>query len=380
MNTETLHAITAQILGDVAKHQVPAKLKKLVEIATNRVNNPAEATYPQQFDQQITELRDVLPKLAANRFPPLWREYISEMNADCLIGDRLLEKIETVLSATAVTPTIALQNLKEIADDVEGDVTALNNIRAAFKRFRVGIDEPAPGTAEVGILIPRKAVHENLSEFGAELRKLSRIVSVFREAVHGDRPDVKLKTVASSEFSILCLLDLETAKLISEAVGRLIEGYKLVIGLKEKVQALRSDGVPDEVLKGVVDHANERMKTTVNAVSEEIVIKFPDGKIQETRRRELKIELTGALGEIASRIDHGFSFEVRASKTVKPKDGEEESPAEAEARQVIDQTTEEIASRQDDLKYLRVNGSPILSLPGLAEVDGKSRQPAKEAR
>ena len=47
---------------------------------------------------------------------------------------------------------------------------------------------------------------------------------------------------------------------------------------------------------------------------------------------------------------------------------------------MIDQTTEEIASRQDDLKYLRVNGSPILSLPGLAEVDGKSRQPAKEAR
>lgn len=87
MNIETLHAITVQILEDVAKYQIPTKLKKLVEIATNRVNSPAEATYPQQFDQQVTELRDSLPKLASNRFPPLWREYIGEMKAEFLIGD-----------------------------------------------------------------------------------------------------------------------------------------------------------------------------------------------------------------------------------------------------------------------------------------------------
>jgi len=362
MNIETYHAIASQILEDVRNFDFPAKLRNLVNHLQNRINNPAEPSYTQNIDAQISELRTILPKLSSNSFPPLWQEYLNELGADFFVGNVLLAEIEEILLSNGITPTIAHKELLQISNEIDADLVSLQSSSDAMKRFHIGLDTPEPDTVELGVLVPRMAVHDGLAEFGAELRKLSRIFGVFHETIHGERPDLKLKSIASSDFSILCLIDWETAKLIAQSVSRLIESYKIILSLKEKIKGLLDDGIPEEKVQGLVDHANDQMAATVNAISEEIITRFPDGKVQETRRKELKIEMRGALGEIATRIDKGFSFEIRPGK-VSPAD--DKDSGSAETQKLRTQQFAEISSVQEKLQYLKSDGSPVLKLSGL---------------
>ncbi len=190
---------------------------------------------------------------------------------------------------------------------------------------------------------------------------------MFHELIHGDRPDLIVRSIASSDFSILCLIDWETARLISDALGRLIETYKIIMGLKEKIEGLREDGVPEEALKDLINHANEKMKTTVEALTEEITTTHPDGKVSVTRKKELKIEMCGALGEVASRIDKGFSFEIRTGALTEAPENEDKKSAAARKIRADHQAA--IAAKQPSLEYIKTSGPPILSLPGLPQAD-----------
>jgi hypothetical protein len=376
MNIETFHAIAARIIAAAEKSDLVAKLSNLVGQMQNRMNSPAEASYVQAADALISELRETLPKLATNSFPPLWKEYLREMNCHRLVGDVLLEEIETILQKNGVTPSIAHTELTKLSNQIAADTQELRLATHALEHFKIGKDEPEAGSVELGVLIPRAAVHGNLSEFGAELRKLSRVFSVFHEFVHGDRPDVKLKAIASSEFSILCLVDWETAKLIAESISKLIDGYKIILSLKEKIQSLRDAGVPEASLDPIIAHANDKMRATINAISEEVTKRFPDGRVEETRKREINIEMRGALGEIATRIDKGFSFEIRPALPKQEAGVSEEGAEAAKAREIKQQQFAEIAAQQTTLKYLKTDGQPILSLPGLPPAPVDENLPA----
>lgn len=380
MNIETFHAILVQVLDDVEKFDPPGKLRNLVNLLQNRISNPSEPSFTQQIDTQISDLRTTLPKLRSNSFPPIWKEYLSELGSESLIGNILLEEIESILATNGITPTIAHKELNSIAVDIEGDIESFRSCQIALKRFNIGLDTPAPDTVELGVMIPRSAVHDGMAEFGAELRKLSRIFGVFHECVHGDRPGFKLKSIASSDFSILCLLDWETAKLVASSLANLIETYKTIIGLKEKIQELLAAGVPEDKLKTLVDHASEQMEAKVKSVSEDIVTRFPDGRIQEIRKRELTIELQGALGEIATRIDEGYGFEIRLGSPKINKDNKEQDPEAARMQAVRAEQFAEISSKQQSLQYLKTEGAPILTLAGLPSDDiGKSQRSPDEA-
>lgn len=376
MNIETYHAIATAILKDVEKHKFPDLLKTLVTQLSERVSNPAEASHVQQVDQTISTLRKTLPQLQSNEFPPLWNEYVAELGLGLFIGKALLVEIEQILSSNGFTPTIAHKELSEVAEEVTADVAKLRDSVAALQRFGVKLDLPAPETVELGILIPRGAVHNGLGEFASELRKINRIVGAFREAIHGDRPDLELKSVASSDFSILCLIDWETAKLIATGLSRLIETYKMFIKLREQIETLRNDGIPEDRLKPLTEHANEKMGKTVEAFVEEVETHFPDGKVTKTRRKELKIEVRGAMEEIAVKIDKGFNFEIRPGAPKPPQKGVEESEAIIADRNAMQQRTAELSGLQRQLQYLKTDGSPILSLPGLADEETKARSAA----
>lgn len=86
--------------------------------------------------------------------------------------------------------------------------------------------------------------------------------------------------------------------------------------------------------------------------------------------------MTGALGEIASRIDKGFSFEIRAAKPAALKNGEEETQDAQAARSLVENQYSEIIAQQPSLQFLKTDGPPILSLPGLPEGDGKKTETA----
>jgi hypothetical protein len=63
----------------------------------------------------------------------------------------------------------------------------------------------------MGVLVPRSAVHNGLSEFGKELIVVRKIVRVFQELATGTREDPKINSISSSDLSVFFQLDPETA-------------------------------------------------------------------------------------------------------------------------------------------------------------------------
>ena len=83
---------------------------------------------------------------------------------------------------------------------------------------------------------------------------------------------------------------------------------------------------------------------------------------------ELKIAITRSLNSIAIRIDRGYNVEVRAGLPA----GEEQEANEADER-----AREVIAASQLGMRYLKLEGEPILSLPEPPDdVDNDVAEPA----
>jgi hypothetical protein len=375
MNIERLHAIVKAISADVKKYNYPAKLEALVVAFQRRVDEPSDGSHVKEADKIIADLRDNLPNIDSNNFPSSWKEFLREYRAQDLIGEELQSTIDTILQENGLTPSIARDQLKDVADDVSGDIKSLQEIEKAFNRFKLPVDNPKPGEAEVGILVPRAAVHNGLTEFGKELSQLSKIVKVFQEIATGTREDPQINSIASSDLSIFLLLDPATALRIMEAISHLIETYKTILKIKRQVNELR-ETVPTEKLTDVVDHANGIMKSKITALTEEIV-SSKNGIRSEKRKKEIHIELEGALEAVAIRIDKGFEFEVRATPSA-TKDGETKTADQVKRDDVL----RTIESRQGQLAFVRSNGQPILALPGkLVDDEGPAQaQPSPAPR
>ncbi len=182
----------------------------------------------------------------------------------------------------------------------------------------MGSEDLDPGEAEVGILIPRAVVNNELSQLGDEFVELQKLLGPFLEIVTGSRPAVEVRTISSTDFGVFR----------HRAGGRCLPCHcrrarrgslQEPLEIRTLRQGLRDQGVPDASLAGVDEHANEHMTTGIAAAVNELV--DDRGGIESGRRSELKTELRLALRAVANRIDKGYNIDVRAEE---PEESDEE--------------------------------------------------------
>jgi len=126
---------------------------------------------------------------------------------------------------------------------------------------------------------------------------------------------------------------------------------------------MQDHGVPREQLKGVEDHADNLMSAGIEELTEELVNRYFQG--DEHRRNELNTSLRIALKKIANRVDRGFNIEIRVQPHVADDEGSAVSPEEQTHVEII-----QSASR--NLRFMKLEGDPILSLP---ENNNSTEQP-----
>jgi hypothetical protein len=144
-------------------------------------------------------------------------------------------------------------------------------------------------------------------------------------------------------------------------IERIVALYKQLLEIRKLHGELEKAGVPAQNLKGVEEHANAFMEKGIEAASKEILDSY-DGKGDKHRRNELEVELRTSMNQLAKRIDRGFNISVRASEEAGEADGNENDQNAAKHMAVV-------KANEQAIQYLRVGGTPILSLPG--SDDGK---------
>jgi hypothetical protein len=309
MNVERLHLILSATLDAVTKSGVLADIGALATHLQNQVNDPATAAYQQQVSSQLEKLRASLSAIETNNFPPGWKQVLTEHKLSNFIGTVLLQTLEGIFSQNAITPSIALKEIQELQRELTADVTATTELLNALKRFEFPMDDLKPGEAEIGLLVPRESIDSKLDRFTRELNDTAKIIGVFEELTTGQRREPTIRTLSSTDLTVLLDAWPVTGAALAAAIERIASFYKQVLEIKKLKVEITRLGLPEKMTQQLDQEANEKMESNLRLLRDEIITNY---KGEKPRRHELENELLIALHRIANKIDQGIHFEFRA--------------------------------------------------------------------
>jgi hypothetical protein len=201
MNAERLHAIAISLNQEISKGNVVGKLQELVNALQQVVNQP-HPSHHQNLANQLKGIYAVLTDTSSDAFSPAWRQILSEIGGEELFGTTMKEAIKNVFERNQITSAVALQELQQLQKKLQAFKTALDQCIAAFREFKIGDEKLAPGECEVGILIPRKAIDDQLLDFADELKELGFILNTFAEVATGKKDKLSIRTISSSDLLV----------------------------------------------------------------------------------------------------------------------------------------------------------------------------------
>ncbi len=358
MNTTKLHVLAVALDGELKRSSASSHIQNVIGALEAQLNQPQQPNHQQQVAAHLAALYDALEASPVDQFSPAWRETMVEMGVSEFFGKNLEMTIRGIFERNQITPKAALDELKTLG----GRISELesNNLAliAGLEFFGVAEDNLREDECEVGIVIPRAYVNQNLKSFGEELVKLEKALLVFSELVSGCRTPLTVRQISSSELSIFLEYSPEIGACIAIAVERIAELYKKLLEIKKLKKGLESEDVPKEALAAISTHAEGLVKPKIEELADELIERY-GGATAPNRKNELRTELKHSLHKIANRMDRGFNIELRVAPVAHTADDEdektEESASTAARRQII-----QSASR---IEHLPNSGAPVLSLP-----------------
>lgn len=363
MNTERLHAIAVGVINDINTTKSESTLQQLTESLQNQVNQPQSPEFQQQVSQHLQTLENLLIDAPSNSFSPAWKQTLEELEIYNLLGLNLLTRIQEIFQRNQITPSVALEELRPLHQQLASCKTSLEQLIASFHQLNIGAEELPPGDCQIGVLVPRLAVNNKLDEFARDLTDLSNVFGAFSELTTGERPGFDIHSISSSDLSVF----IETVPIVTVAIAfsieRVLAVYKKILEIRKLHKELKNTGVPSKELKGIVDYSNALMKDGIEQITKDLLGKYNDRQ----QRPELTTEIRFSLTKIAKRIDKGYGVEVR----VQPLSDQEETAEEAGKTSEKAEHIKAALASSKNIEFLSIEGDPILTLPESEDVTEK---------
>ena len=370
MNSERLHAIAISIIDDLTRTRALDLVSELRGALRAQVNSPGDPGPQQNVSQTLGQLQDSLEAAPSNDFPPTWLQAIEEIGGAGLLGTRLLDRIQEIFARNQITPSVAHGEIQEIHTSLEKLWGDLNALHSAMEGLQVGSEVLEPGECEIGILVPRSSIANASDGFSEELSLFLKTLGAFSEVATGSRPSFEIRSISSSDLTVFLQVAPPVAVCFAVAVERLVTFYKTLLEIRLLRSKLAEQGLPDGSLESVDAHANGVMEKGINETIEELTQRYAN-KDDGGRWNELTTELRVGLNRIATRIDKGYNYEVRAGRLREP-DGDEPGEAKNDEGEATRESIATILNASRGLQFLRLEGNPILSLPETNDDDGEN--------
>lgn len=357
MNVERLHRILIDLDEELKTDKIVTLLQQVRDHLQNQVNQPNQPSHQTNLVNSLKKLYTALESSNYNDYSPSWKEIISEISGEIELGVPLKQKIENILATNSITPANALEEIKQIFNDLQTFQTAIKNTLTGFEALGIEEEDLDAGQCELGYTIPREFVENKLSELKNEIAELNFILNNISEAVTGEKQEYKVKTISSSDFLLYVIIGLQVADVLSNATERILNIYKGILEIKQLRNQLKDKGIPASKTKSIETHANGMMKDEIKAIVKEVMDEHYDG--DNGRKNELQNGLTISLNKLANRIDKGFNVEIRVEPLPEPEE-EEEPTAEYQQNAEMIKSIQESARK---IEFLDAGGESILKLP-----------------
>lgn len=355
MNAERLNAVCQELKDAVSSANLPDKLAAISYVLQNIVNQPAASEFQTALSAALDDFYTALERFPTDRFSPAWRQVLDEIGASPVLGTELSTRVRSVMERNQITPATALEEMNALHGELSRLMEAVNQLTTSLSTLGILGDSLSPGECELGVMVPRAAVHNRLADLGTELRELDFIFGTFAELTTGERVPFEIRAVSSSELMVFLATIPSVCASIAFAAEKLINTYKSLLEIKKLRAELADQGVSEDELTGITDHANTMMESAIDEITTEVVLQFGAGT-DTGRENELTNALRISLRKLANRIDQGYNIEVR----VQPLDDADEDPETAD--QGTRAAIHRIQSASETLQFMK-HGGRILSLP-----------------
>ena len=358
MNTTKLHIIAKALKEEMARTGSVNLLGTVIQTLEREVNESRQQQQ-QQLQSQLSEaLKNLYTRLKespVDNYSPAWRDALEEIGVSDQFGAILEKRVRSIFERNKITPQSALEELKQLRAQIASTQSSLEGLVGSLEYFGVGEDKLGKDECEVGIVIPRKYVKDNLKEFGFELVELEKTLIVFSELATGQREPLEIRQISSSELSVFLDYLPEIGLCIAVSIERIVALYKQVLEIKKLKKGLVEQKVPEKKLKGIEEHASSLVEPEIKALAKELIDKYGN-HLEAGRKKEILKELQHSLNKLANRIDRGFNIELRVSPTENDQEENEESQAKSAVKKQILESAAKI-------EYLDQTCEPVLYLP-----------------
>ncbi len=359
MNAERLHAIAAVLKKEMTATQTVSVIDALCSSLQQVLQQNNHPQFQENLANNLKRVYSSLSACPSDNFSPAWKQLLEEMGGTPYFGKPLKTAVEEIFQRNQITPAVALRELQQLSQKLTAFQQALDQILAGFKQFGIGNEVLEPGQCEIGMLIPRDAVGNNLNGFAQELKELIFVLNTFSEVATGSPDELEIKTISSSDLTVYLDASAPFAACLAIAIERIVALYKQLLEIKKIRSDLLKQGVPDKQTAGIEEYANNAMDNGIEALAKEIIAKHHQVK-DGHRKNELANALRVALNRIANRIDRGFNIEVRVEPVAEPAEGDE-------AAKKVKEQIEAIQAASKNMQFMKLEGSPILMLPESVE-------------
>jgi hypothetical protein len=357
MNVEHLHRVAQLVWDELESTDAPGLISRLRNGLETFSASPSDAQAQQLISEARLGLQGVLPDAPSNTLPRSDRQVLDEIGISEVLGQRLLDRVEEILTRNEMTPSVALSETEPINGRLKEVVESLQLLLRALDAFGIGMDDLVDDY-EVGVAIPRVA-KSTLPELGREFVELQKIFGTFEELAGEGRPDFKVRALASSDFALFLLASPETALVLAQVLNVIVDTYDKILAIKQKRGELAAL-MPENRLREIDAHANEVMAETLTGLAQELVA---NSSLADGRRNEMVMNVSWSLNRIANRIDGGYTIDIRTP----PVPEEPEAPAEGEEpdKAALDARAQALEIKQlgERIRRLETGGSRILELP-----------------
>ena len=354
MRAERLFSVCDALHTDYNKTDLVAKLKALQTTVQNQVNNPSGA-----YSSQIAAARvAVFDAIESSQFAKLAASDARDLEAirmGAWVGSELRTQIEQAFSGNDLVPSEALEKLTLITTTVEKDYSAAVKVMESLNYFGIPKDQLKAGEFEISVLIPRKAIDNEVNELGSELIKINRYLTLFSEIVTGSRDNYKINAISTTDPTIYLYSLPGVAAAVSVALDKVMGLYEKVLTIRKMRNELKNQGVPPSILSELKSHIETTIKEGLEDHAKEID-KQKLASVEAGRRAELNQEVRSVLWELAQRLDEGYEFDIRGEPPAKDKNGEEQSnPSIMKDLGIVNENRKR-------LRFFEASGGPVLRI------------------
>jgi hypothetical protein len=298
MNVGRLKETIDILLDAENKYQIQQTIQQLRNELHQLVNQPQEAQFQTAFATTLNRLRANVANLRLSFTPAQWARF-EDIGAENVFLADISRAIEKVMTENPLTPAVTLNTVSELIEKRSEYLAALTELKSRLEQLGISALTLPPGSAEVGILLPRDLFQNHLHELSVELRVINRILRTIAEVATGSIEPIEVNQITTTDPVFFLGMSVPTIVFFGKVVTWALDTWKKV----EDIRKVRAEA------RKLSTFNETEIKTFFETKIETIIRDAIGTKVDELlpatadpgRLHELRVDLGWALESVLSK-------------------------------------------------------------------------------